>query len=103
MVKESGKVALLCEPCGETACNIQNVEKVSAIKVEKKFYELLINGKSQDLAYVYIWKDAAWQNLAMQLGIEVTGVSKTITEVGCKGKPVSSNPESTDEPNEINF
>lgn len=68
-----------CEPCDDPSWT---PETVSSIEVRPTgsddTYEVLVNGNSIDLAYVYIEHEGQWVNLATHLGLEVSAVSEAL-------------------------
>jgi len=72
-------IYLFCEPCGDSKPVKQKVESkmVKSVGI-KRLYELQINNKGVDLAYVYVRHDSKYKNLAILTDIPVTGVSETL-------------------------
>lgn len=69
----------LCEPCGETRGEVHVVTRVESADVNYEgFYEVRVNGRGVDLAYIYFRVDNAWKNAAIALGLEPSGVSGEI-------------------------
>ena len=42
------------------------------------YWEIEVDGKGIDLAYVYVQTPAGWENLALKLGLDATGVPRTL-------------------------
>ena len=70
-----------CDPCGKDDSNRGKTEKPSTLNFKnmgKGQWNLLLNGKAIDLAYIYIpnpdKNGKKWKNLARHLGISVEGV-----------------------------
>jgi len=72
-------IYLFCEPCGDSKPVKQKVESKMVKSVgTKRLYELQINNKGVDLAYIYVRHDSKYKNLAILTDIPVTGVSETL-------------------------
>ena len=70
-----------CDPCGKDDSNRGKIEKPNTLNFKdmgKRQWNLLLNGKAIDLAYIYIpnpdKNGKKWKNLAKHLGISVEGV-----------------------------
>ncbi len=76
-ILSQGTVAYkLCEPCGETTPEKIEITTVEAVDARYQgLYEVLVNGKWVDLAYIY---DAQGQNVALQTNCQAQDVSSTI-------------------------
>ncbi len=80
-------VASLCEPCGETVPTFETIEQVwtRPWDADPALWEVLVNGEPRDLAYVYVRIGGtdgteAYVNVALALGLPVTGVSTVLSE-----------------------
>lgn len=76
MIQPGMVLRIYCAPYGDTACAEQTVTQVKVKKVNAQNYEISVNGKRINLAYTYIEKENQWTNLAMLLGLEVSGASE---------------------------
>ena len=62
-----------CRPCGDT-----HYKKIVVTTVDvrhtgyENYYEVVINGKGIDLAYVFIYHNERWTNLAWAIGLEAS-------------------------------
>ncbi len=71
-----------CEPCGKNDTKRGQLESLNTLNMKnlgQGQFEMLVNGKAIDLAYVFIpnpdKNGKKWKNLAKHLGISVEGVS----------------------------
>jgi len=69
-----------CAPCGDTTWTDLSVKQTEVKNADAEFYQVFINGKGIDLAYVYIEQEGKWVNLAMLLGLDVSDVPKFLAE-----------------------
>lgn len=81
LIRASGEIRHFCAPCGDNFYRVETVSSVEAVKADGSnpadaYFEVLVNGNSVDLAYVYVISDGKWLNAAMYLNIPVEGVSK---------------------------
>ena len=75
IVAQPHRFAELCEPCGEKVPGVP----FSPHTIELGD-ELMLDGKSRDLAYTYVETDASrFENLAVLAGCQVAGVSPTLS------------------------
>jgi hypothetical protein len=63
-----------CQPCGDSAYAARKVASVSVGQPDPKYWEVRVNGQGVDLAYEYVLANGHWKNIAMQIGVSVTGV-----------------------------
>jgi len=79
-VKRSPKYIEYCEPCGEQAPGVpQTAKDVAVVDTGDNYKEVLIGGKSIDLAYVFVkTSDLRYENLASIAGCPATGVSPSL-------------------------
>ncbi len=87
-VGEGNVVQSFCAPCGDKQAHAIKAEKLAIGRIwqgktanpyeadGESFWELLINGESVDLAYLYVRKDGKWENLAMMLKLDVSDVPR---------------------------
>lgn len=83
ILSKAGTVRYYCEPCGDKGYTSEKVGSVKSVMVDvewpgKQDFEVSINDKPVDLAYVYVLQGGKWMNLAMLLKIEVGGVSRVM-------------------------
>jgi len=81
-------VQSFCAPCGDEASRPIKVGSIeigriwegeSASPYEsdgRTFWEVVVNGASTDLAYLYVRRHHKWENLALLLGLEVVKVPR---------------------------
>jgi len=82
-----------CAPCGDAGATPVDVREIGIERVwhwdgganvyfdaeGRSFWEVVVNGKGIDLAYVYVRDDAgAWENLAMRLGLAPVNVPRQL-------------------------
>ncbi|HEX8385013.1 MAG TPA: hypothetical protein VF576_02460 [Rubricoccaceae bacterium] len=79
-------VVNLCEPCGETGVAPQPFGRASARPwgPDPSLWEVTVDGEPKDLAYLYVplafeGGTATYVNVALALGLPVSGVSPTLT------------------------
>jgi len=76
-ISQYSEVAEFCYPCGDRQANIVKIKDLKIIK--DCDYEVSINGKSVDLAYLYYpIGNGQWENVARKLGITVHRVPDII-------------------------
>ncbi len=75
VLTDQKEIRTFCEPCGDTAPQVQPIKDLVLNKLEGDDWELVLNGKSIDLAYVYVHVKGSWVNLAMLLHIPAENVS----------------------------
>ena len=80
-LKDKKQIRHYCNPCDDKGDRVEDISTVDAVAVEgsKPYWEVLVNGKGIDLAYVYYQeKDGKWKNLAKKMKIKVDNVPKTL-------------------------
>ena len=77
-LKDKKQIRHYCAPCDDKGDRVEDVTKVEAVKVDyKDFWEVQVNGKGIDLAYVYFQtKNGKWKNLAKEVDVKVDDVPK---------------------------
>ena len=76
-VKPGDEVREYCKPCGDKSYSVIKVTKVEVAHTgDGDYYEVRLNGKGIDLAYVYIRSGGEWENLAMIVGVPVQDVPR---------------------------
>jgi hypothetical protein len=74
IVMEPHRYAELCEPCGDNVPGVPFSPHTTAVGDE-----LVLDGKSRDLAYLYVQTEPSrFENLAMLAGCPVEGVSPSL-------------------------
>lgn len=63
-----------CAPCGDKNPTPKPVGRVEVRNPSGEFYEVVVDGEGLDLAYTYLPENGRWRNLALMLGLSVTGV-----------------------------
>ncbi len=71
-----------CAPCGDKAAVDERIESIGLFPIRgENYWEIRINGKGVDLAYVYFQeKPGKWRNVAMKAKIDVERVPKRLPE-----------------------
>jgi hypothetical protein len=82
-----------CAPCGDAKATPVDVQEIGIERVwhwdggasvyfdaeGRSYWEVMVNGKGIDLAYVYVRGDAGgWENLAMRLGLSPVDVPRQL-------------------------
>lgn len=70
ILKKQHDIIHYCELCTNEKMLSENITKVSYNKVDKKNFEVLLNGKNIDLAYIYIKNSDSYENLAYLSGCD---------------------------------
>lgn len=81
LLKDKKQIRHYCNPCDDKGDKVEDIDKVEVQKVkdQENFWEVLVNGDSVDLAYVYYMdKKGRWKNLAKELKIKVSDVPKEL-------------------------
>ncbi len=74
-LRGQNKIKHFCAPCGDKKATIEHIYKLKAAPAGyENFWEVKINGKGVDLAYVYYQKGKKWKNLAKEMRIKVKEV-----------------------------
>jgi len=80
-LKDKKQIRHYCNPCDDKGDRVEDISTVEAVAVtdSKPYWEVLVNGKGIDLAYVYFQdKDGEWKNLAKKMKIKVNDVPKSL-------------------------
>jgi hypothetical protein len=77
-LKDKKQIRHFCAPCEDKGDRVEDVASVEAAATGyQQFWEVIVNGKSIDLAYVYFrTDDGKWKNLAKEMNIKVKDVPK---------------------------
>ncbi len=69
-----------CAPCDDQTIRDESVDDIGIFRVEgQNYWEIRVNGKGVDLAYVFFQKKGKWVNAAMQAKIDVSDVPKRLS------------------------
>ena len=70
-----------CAPCGDKEATEEAIESIGLFKAKDgSFWEIRVNGKGVDLAYVYFEKKKGkWINAALEARIDVSDVPKELS------------------------
>lgn len=89
LLKNAESLKTYCAPCNDPSVKHIVVASILSAKVNyQDFWEVQINGKGEDLAYLYFLDNNKWRNVAMALNIPVSDVSEFIT--GNETNPAAS-------------
>ena len=81
-LKDKKQIRHYCNPCDDKGDRVEDISTVEAVAVtdSKPYWEVLVNGKGIDLAYVYYQEKEGgeWKNLAKKMKIKVDDVPKTL-------------------------
>ena len=81
-LKDKKQIRHYCNPCDDKGDRVEDISTVEAVAVadSKPYWEVLVNGKGIDLAYVYYQEKEGgeWKNLAKKMKIKVDDVQKTL-------------------------
>jgi hypothetical protein len=80
-LKDKKQIRHYCAPCDDKGDRVEDISTVEAVEVKdsKPYWEVLVNGKGIDLAYVYFQDgDGEWKNLAKKMKIKVSDVPKSL-------------------------
>ncbi|MEZ4524539.1 MAG: lysozyme inhibitor LprI family protein [Desulfobacterales bacterium] len=80
MIETGTELRRFCAPCGDTVWTPLVAKQVEVRNPEKNLYEIFVNDSGIDLAYVYIFREGKWRNLAMMLGLAVSDVPEFLPE-----------------------
>lgn len=86
------EVQAFCAPCGDARATAIEVRDLGIARVwdddhsarpyadgeGRTFWEVELDGEGIDLAYVYVRTPAGWENLALALGLQATGVPRML-------------------------
>lgn len=88
----SPQIMSFCAPCGDRASKAVPVRQVGIARIwdgdsarpwrdgnSAGYWEVQVNDAGIDLAYVYVRKGNAWQNLALLMGLPASGVPKQLS------------------------
>ena len=82
-----------CAPCGDAQATAIEVHDLGIARVwdgagsarpyddggGNTYWEIQVNGTGIDLAYVYVDTPAGWENLALKLGLDPSGVPRMLS------------------------
>ncbi|NOQ36699.1 MAG: hypothetical protein GQ569_12535 [Methylococcaceae bacterium] len=79
ILQSTSAIRHYCQPCGDKQWTEESINSVKSEHTGyENYWQVLINGKGIDLAYVYLETDGGWQNIAIMLSIEVSDVPKLL-------------------------
>ena len=74
MIPVGHEVREYCAPCGDRGYVSKNASTVDVARADATYWEVRVNGRGVDLAYEYVLVNGHWKNVAMTLGLAVSGV-----------------------------
>ena len=81
-LKDKKQIRHYCNPCDDKGDRVEDISTVEAVEVKesKPYWEVLVNGKGIDLAYVYYQEKEGgeWKNLAKKMKVKVDDVPKSL-------------------------
>ncbi|MDH4128096.1 MAG: hypothetical protein OEV44_05045 [Spirochaetota bacterium] len=81
LIKLDSVIREYCKPCGDKGWKAIKVKKIEVSFTNyENYYEVKVNNKGVDLAYIYILKDNKWTNLAMILKLSVSNVPEILPD-----------------------
>jgi hypothetical protein len=82
ILAKSESIIHYCAPCDNGVVRNEKIESIGLFKVEgENYWEIRVNGKGVDLAYVYFEeKKGKWRNAAMKAKIDVDDVPKELSD-----------------------
>lgn len=86
------QVQAYCAPCGDARATAIAVRELGIARIwddggsarpyadgdGRTFWEIELNGEGIDLAYVYVRTPGGWENLALALGLDASGVPRML-------------------------
>ena len=86
------EVQAFCAPCGDARATAVAVRDLGIARVwdergsarpyadgdGRSYWEVEVDGTGVDLAYVYVQTPAGWENLALKLGLDASGVPRML-------------------------
>lgn len=79
ILRSTSAIRHYCQPCGDKQWTEESINSVKSEDTGyENYWQVLINGKGIDLAYVYLETDGGWQNMAIMLAIEVSDVAQIL-------------------------
>ena len=96
-IEAASTIRKFCAPCGDAEWTAVSVRRVEVRNPSGDHHEVAVNGEGVDLAYTYLPTDGRWRNLALALGLEVSGVPEFLAAGGDDPGPAAP-PEGKNHP-----
>lgn len=82
LLKDRGTIKHFCQPCNDKSVRTEKIETIEAVPAGyENYWEVKVNGKGIDLAYVYYEKKKGkWKNAAQRLDIKVSDVPRFLPD-----------------------
>lgn len=82
ILAKSESIKHYCAPCDDKSVRSETIESIGLYKVDgENYWEIRVNGKGIDLAYVYFEKKKGkWRNAAIEAKIDVKDVPKQLSD-----------------------
>ena len=79
LLQKSTTIKSFCAPCGDHNSVLIPVKTIDVTYTNyQNYWEVQINGKGIDLAYTYFLSNNKWRNVAIAMGLPVSGVPEFI-------------------------
>jgi hypothetical protein len=78
-----------CAPCDDQSMERRRYTEVRIARANEDLYEVRLDGRVIDAAYVYVEIGGVFRNLALAVGFEVTGVPETLDRTRVPAGPRS--------------
>ena len=81
ILAEFGSIKHFCAPCGDTKVTTETIRSIGMYRIRNEdYWEIKVNGKGVDLAYVYFPKKRdKWMNAAIAAKIDVSDVPNELS------------------------
>jgi hypothetical protein len=81
ILAEYESIKHFCAPCGDTKVTTEPIRNIGMYRIkDEDYWEIKVNGKGVDLAYVYFPKKRdKWVNAAIEADIDVSDVPKELS------------------------
>lgn len=77
-LKKKGEIRHHCQPCNDKSVRFEKINTIEAVHTGyQNYWQVKVNGKGIDLAYVYYKKkNDKWKNAAMRFDLKVSDVPR---------------------------
>ncbi|MFP4391209.1 MAG: lysozyme inhibitor LprI family protein [Desulfococcaceae bacterium] len=96
-IENASTIRKFCAPCGDNEWTTVPVRRVEVRNPSGDHHEVAVNGEGMDLAYTYLSENGRWRNLALAMGLEVSGVPEFLATEGDSPGP-TPRPEGKNHP-----
>lgn len=81
-IEAASTIRKFCAPCGDAEWIAVPVRRVEVRNPSGDYHEVAVNGEGLDLAYTYLPEEGRWRNLAIAMGLNVSGVMEYLGPEG---------------------